>query len=52
MLAQMLSIAMHVGVRIVAYMFEKHAMNVCVYSKRCAGGSSHRNIVLFHDIHD
>ena len=46
------AIAMHVGFQIVAYMFQKNAMNVCVYSKRCAGGSSHRHIELFHDIHD
>ena len=30
----------------------ENEINVRVYSKRCAGGSSHRHIELFHDIHD
>ena len=30
------AIAMHVGVRIVAYMFEKYAMNVCVCTVNAA----------------
>ena len=53
MLAQMLSIGMHVGVRIVAYMFENMQMNVCVCTVNAALAAVRiANVESFHDIHD